>query len=304
MTNKFIPPQTTTLFREAATPISGEILFDVTNKFFYGGDGTTEGGRKILFSDNVALEGGLTFPLIGTPSAPPVGKVTFYYGNDQKFKIKDEAGTVTEVGLYDGNKGDITITSGVWNLNNSVVELANIQNIGSKKILGNPATISGVVAEVTLGTGLTLTNLGVLNVTSTALQIPTSSSFVNFVPSAANVERALVAIDTKLGEPTTVIINSNTTAVAGTRYLLNSGAGTFTVTLPIGNDNDRIEFADWAGSNPGSPTGLGLNPVNIVRSGSNTIQGQTTISLSVENKSISLVFHTGKWVVVSMSVFV
>ena len=46
MPNKFIPPQTTTTTRTAATPLDGEILYDTDEKKLYYGDGTTVGGRN------------------------------------------------------------------------------------------------------------------------------------------------------------------------------------------------------------------------------------------------------------------
>ena len=47
MPNKFIPPQTTTTTRTAATPLDGEILYDTDEKKLYYGDGTTVGGKAI-----------------------------------------------------------------------------------------------------------------------------------------------------------------------------------------------------------------------------------------------------------------
>lgn len=56
MPNKFIPPQTTTTTRTAATPLDGEILYDTDEKKLYYGDGTTTGGKAIgstTVADNV-----------------------------------------------------------------------------------------------------------------------------------------------------------------------------------------------------------------------------------------------------------
>lgn len=48
---KFLPPKTTTVIRESATPITGEILYDQEKKKYYVGDGITVGGIPIAYEE-------------------------------------------------------------------------------------------------------------------------------------------------------------------------------------------------------------------------------------------------------------
>ncbi len=54
MTNKFIPPQTTTVTRTSATPLDGEVFYDTDEQNLYVGDGTTAGGKKVQTGGAVA----------------------------------------------------------------------------------------------------------------------------------------------------------------------------------------------------------------------------------------------------------
>lgn len=84
--------------------------------------------------------------------------------------------------------GDIT-GSGTTSINTSIannaVSFAKIQNIASKRILGRGATGTGNVQELTLGTGLTLSNAGVLSLSEDF--IPLSGTAVG-KPLTGNIE--------------------------------------------------------------------------------------------------------------------
>lgn len=54
MTNKFIPPYTTTANRTSSTPLDGELFYDTDEKNLYLGDGTTTGGKKVQTGGAVA----------------------------------------------------------------------------------------------------------------------------------------------------------------------------------------------------------------------------------------------------------
>jgi len=69
MPNKFVPPQTDSITRTAATPLNGEVLYDIDEKKLYHGDGTTVGG--------VAL-GSLTNSTPATASSTGVAGTVLY----------------------------------------------------------------------------------------------------------------------------------------------------------------------------------------------------------------------------------
>ena len=60
--------------------------------------------------------------------------------------------------LSDGDKGDITVSSSgaVWTIDNSAVTFSKIANISTSRILGRTTAASGVIEELTVGTGLSL----------------------------------------------------------------------------------------------------------------------------------------------------
>ena len=71
------------------------------------------------------------------------------------------AGTLSASGggVADADYGDITVTGtgSVWTIDNSVVSYAKIQNVSTNnKLLGRSTTGAGVVEEITIGSGLTL----------------------------------------------------------------------------------------------------------------------------------------------------
>lgn len=78
----------------------------------------------------------------------------------QLVAIKGDPGSSGAVGsLSDGSKGDITVSSSgnTWLINNNSVELANIQEISTNRILGRSSVGQGAVEQLTIGSGLTLT---------------------------------------------------------------------------------------------------------------------------------------------------
>ena len=71
--------------------------------------------------------------------------------------LTGNATTATTATLVaDADKGDISISSGVWSIDNDVVTYAKIQNVTDARLLGRSAGSSGDVQEITVGTGLSL----------------------------------------------------------------------------------------------------------------------------------------------------
>lgn len=92
--------------------------------------------------------------------------------------------TVSVVGLTDGDKGDITVSSSgaAWAVDNSAITYAKIQNLSApNKILGRYSAGAGVVEELTLGSGLSLDGSGNLTATGTGGTV-TGTGTTNYVP--------------------------------------------------------------------------------------------------------------------------
>jgi hypothetical protein len=98
--------------------------------------------------------------------------------------------------------------------------------------------------------------------------------------------------------PTVLTLSTTSILQAGRviRVGLNSSGGTFSITLPATPvQNDEVSFIDLIGSNPLTPTGLGLNKVTLLPNTGHTIQGYASVDLDDENTSVSLIFKGTRW---------
>lgn len=73
-------------------------------------------------------------------------------------------------GITNGDKGDITVSGGGanWTIDAGAVGLNKIASIDSQKILGRYNAGTGIVQELTIGTGLSLSGTGTLSATSSS----------------------------------------------------------------------------------------------------------------------------------------
>ena len=91
-------------------------------------------------------------------------------------------------------------------------------------------------------------------------------------------------------------INANPNpATAFTSYLVGY-SGTF--TLPPGINGDIITISDYIGR-AGSALGFGLNPLTIVPSSTDTIQGTTSLVLNTGGASVTLGYYNGRWTIIN-----
>ncbi len=97
-------------------------------------------------------------------------RLNFIEGSNVTLTIADDgAGEEVDItiaasssGLSDGDKGDITVSSGgtVWTIDNDVVTFAKMQNIATDRILGRDTAASGDIEELTVGGGIEFTGAG------------------------------------------------------------------------------------------------------------------------------------------------
>lgn len=94
--------------------------------------------------------------------------------------------------------------------------------------------------------------------------------------------------------------NAAFTAQPNLLYLLDSSNAAFNITLPSPSENGWwVRFADAKGSNPDTPTGLGLHPVVILpaQSSNHNIQGTTGLTLNKDNQAVELTFWNNRWTI-------
>lgn len=122
-------------------------------------DVDTKGGDIIFNTYNSST---LTY---GAMVFPPVDKLQIAGGsNGQVLTTDGSAGlswtTASGGGVADADYGNITVSGSgsVWTIDNSVVSYAKIQNVSTNnRLLGRSTASAGVVEEITIGSGLTLT---------------------------------------------------------------------------------------------------------------------------------------------------
>lgn len=104
-------------------------------------------------------------------------------------------------------------------------------------------------------------------------------------------------------DPTFVVISSGTTATAGAIHLVNTGAGSFSVVLPVPSPaaDTVVWFGDQAGSVPGSPSGFGLYPLTLLPGAGQNIQGQSSLALATDNLTIGLALRGNRWTIINQS---
>jgi hypothetical protein len=145
------------------------------------------------FAGAVALDGGATVPddAYGAGWNGSLGVAT-------KNAIYDKIETVIAGGgVADGDKGDITVASGVWTLDNGVVSLGKMSNLAANSFIGNntggaatPIALTVAQAKTLLAlenvSNLSPANLPISTATQTALDLkaPLASPALTGVPTA------------------------------------------------------------------------------------------------------------------------
>lgn len=104
--------------------------------------------------------------------------------------LATQNGTVSGINTGDQTitlTGDVTGTgTGTFSatISNNSVSFAKFQNVSSGILLGRASAGSGNVQEITIGSGLSLSGLGVLGISSSYLTLNTSSATVSVAPGA------------------------------------------------------------------------------------------------------------------------
>jgi len=116
----------------------------------------------VVYADSAA-----TIPL-GNPFVWPDGTHLLFYVEAGVYRITATKGSLQiiwrheQIGAVpslvpDGDKGDITVSGGIWTIDNDVVSNAKLANMATTTIKGRQAAGSGDPEDVTIGGGLELT---------------------------------------------------------------------------------------------------------------------------------------------------
>lgn len=149
------------------------------------------------------------------------------------------------IGLTDGDKGDITVSSSgtVWTIDNDVITYAKMQNISATdRLLGRDTTGAGDTEELTVSGGIEFTGLGGIQTSAftgdatktaggTALTLATVNANVGTFGSAT---QASVVTATGKGL-ITAISNVTITPAVGSITGLGTGVATFLATPSSAN---------------------------------------------------------------------
>ena len=120
---------------------------------------------------------------------------------------------------------------------------------------------------------------------ATSLLLDMNGAYVSFVYSSSTSNWKL--LETPLGGLTpTAIITSAYTAVINDIVRCNSSTGAFSITLPTSpSDGSLVNVVDVAGT-------FYANNVTLLRGGSNTIEGDTSVILDINNAYASFMYNT------------
>lgn len=96
-----------------------------------------------------------------------------------------------------------------------------------------------------------------------------------------------------------IIVSGTFTSLARYIHLVNTASGVASTTLPSdAPDDTTIIYSDYAGTTTSSPTGFGLNAFTLNAPVGQTIQGQSSRVLNVENTSIQVIKKGNRWTIV------
>jgi hypothetical protein len=159
-------------------------------------------------------------------------------------------GTVSGSGITDGDKGDITVSSGggTWTIDNDAVTYAKIQNVSATaRVLGRSTAGAGDIEEISIGNGLNLSS-GTLNANevivvpvsdeSTALTTGTAKKKFR-MPFAATLLAVRASVNTApTGSTLIVDINEAGTSVLGTKLSIDASETTSTTAASAATITD------------------------------------------------------------------
>ena len=165
-----------------------------------------------------------------------------------------------------------------------------------------PIALEFIISSIDLNQSVTVNSID-LTLETSELTFTTSTSVDN--RSIQSLSLSFVASQTGFGllnsfeQMPSIIVSGTFTSLARYIHLVNTASGVASTTLPSDAlDDTTIIYSDYAGTSTSSPTGFGLNAFTLNAPVGQTIQGQSSRVLNVENTSIQVIKKGNRWTIV------
>jgi hypothetical protein len=164
-----------------------------------------------------------------------------------------------------------------------------------------PLALEFIISSIDLNQSVTVNSIDLTLETSELTS--TSTSVDN--RSIQSLSLSFVASQTGFGlvnsfeQMPSIIVSGTFTSLARYIHLVNTASGVASTTLPTDAlDDTTIIYSDYAGTSTSTPTGFGLNAFTLNAPIGQTIQGQSSRVLNVENTSIQVIKKGNRWTIV------
>ena len=157
----------------------------------------------------------------------------------------DSGGKITDFFVEDGDKGDITVSNGVWTIDNSVVTNTKMANVASFTIKGRMTAGSGVVEDLTASQAKTVLGLGNVDNTSD-LAKPVSTATQTALNAKANINSPIFTGEPHAPQPSN---SDNSTRIATTGYVMNQGYAKTSALASYATTASLLSYAPLSGAN-------------------------------------------------------
>lgn len=165
-----------------------------------------------------------------------------------------------------------------------------------------PIALEFIISSIDLNQSVTVNSID-LTLETSELTFTTSTSVDS--RSIQSLSLSFVASQTGFGllnsfeQMPSIIVSGTFTSLARYIHLVNTASGVASTTLPSDAlDDTTIIYSDYAGTSTSTPTGFGLNAFTLNAPVGQTIQGQSSRVLNVENTSIQVIKKGNRWTIV------
>jgi len=167
-----------------------------------------------------------------------------------------------------------------------------------------PIALEFIISSIDLNQSVTVNSIN-LTLETSELTFTTSTSGSVDSRSILSLSLSFLASQTGFGtlnsfeQMPSIIVSGTFTSLARYIHLVNTASGVASTTLPTDAlDDTTIIYSDYAGTSTNSPTGFGLNAFTLNAPVGETIQGQSSRVLNVENTSIQVIKKGNRWTIV------